>query len=114
NLRTLFPSSGSQAFAYDTENRLISAAVNGSSTPSNFYDYDAFERRVTKTVGGSALGSGGTPPIICRMEGRDCRARRIRQSAAALHFGTQDRRAGRGRRGQQNDEPDQDLLPCEP
>ena len=60
NLGTLFPSSGAQSFAYDSENRLVSAAVGGSSTNTVFYDYDALERRTTKTVGGTALGSGGT------------------------------------------------------
>jgi RHS repeat-associated protein len=60
NLQTLFPPEGIQSFTYDSENRLISAAVGGSPTNSIFYDYDALERRVTKTVGGSALGSGGT------------------------------------------------------
>jgi RHS repeat-associated protein len=60
NLKTLFPSDGAQTFTYDSENRLIRAAVGGSSTDSIFYDYDALERRVTKTVGGSALAVGGT------------------------------------------------------
>ena len=60
NLQTLFPSSGAQAFTYDSENRLVSAAVNGSASNSVFYDYDARERRVTKTVGGTAVGVGGT------------------------------------------------------
>jgi RHS repeat-associated protein len=60
NLKTLFPSTGAQTFTYDSENRLIKAAVNGSPTPSNFYDYDALERRVSKTAGGTALHTGGT------------------------------------------------------
>jgi RHS repeat-associated protein len=60
NLQTLFPPEGIQSFTYDSENRLIRAAVGGSPTNSIFYDYDALERRVTKTAGGSALGSGGT------------------------------------------------------
>jgi RHS repeat-associated protein len=59
NLTTLFPTSGKQTFGYDSENRLISAAVNGGATASNFYDYDALDRRVTKTVGGTALNAGG-------------------------------------------------------
>lgn len=60
NLKTLFPSSGAQAYTFDTENRLITVAVAGSATPSVFYDYDALERRTTTTYGGSALGTGGT------------------------------------------------------
>ena len=60
NLKTLFPTSGAETFTYDSENRLVSAAVNGSGANSIFYDYDARERRVTKTVGGTALGVGGT------------------------------------------------------
>jgi RHS repeat-associated protein len=60
NLKTLFPATGSQTFSYDTENRLIGAAVAGGGTNSIFYDYDGLERRITKTAGGTALGSGGT------------------------------------------------------
>jgi len=64
NLLTLFPADGAQTFTYDSENRLINAAVGGSPTASIFYDYDALERRVAKTVGGSALGVGGTTTIF--------------------------------------------------
>lgn len=60
NLQTLFPSSGAQTYQYDSENRLINAGVAGSSIPSIFYDYDALERRVTKTIGGTSLATGGT------------------------------------------------------
>lgn len=60
NLKTLFPGSGAQTYQYDSENRLISAGVAGSSIASIFYDYDALERRAAKTVGGTALATGGT------------------------------------------------------
>jgi hypothetical protein len=60
NLQTLFPSSGTQTFTFDSENRLTSAATSGSSTASDFYDYDALDRRVSKTIGGTAINTGGT------------------------------------------------------
>ena len=66
----MFPSSGAQAFTYDSENRLTKAAVGGSSVASVFYDYDALERRITKTVGGSALGTGGITTIFL-LDGSD-------------------------------------------
>jgi RHS repeat-associated protein len=55
NLLTWFPfnGSGKQTFAYDSENRLVTAAVNGSATASISYDYDGLGRRVKKTVSGT-------------------------------------------------------------
>ena len=60
NLLTWFPPTGQNTYAYDSENRLISAAIQGSSAPSIFYDYDALGRRITKTTGGTGVGVGGT------------------------------------------------------
>ncbi len=50
NLLTWYPSDGEATYTYDSENRLTSAAVKGSSTPTIFYDYDALGRRFSKTV----------------------------------------------------------------
>ncbi len=54
NLLTWFPrdGSGKQTFTYDSENRLETAAVNGSSAATISYDYDGLGRRVSKKVGG--------------------------------------------------------------
>jgi RHS repeat-associated protein len=59
NLQTWLAPTGQNTYAYDSEDRLISAAVGGSTTPSIFYDYDALGRRTLKTVGGSSLAVGG-------------------------------------------------------
>jgi RHS repeat-associated protein len=59
NLLTWFPSTGQHTYTYDSENRLSSAAVAGSATPSIFYDYDALGRRISKTTGGTGVGVGG-------------------------------------------------------
>ena len=59
NLRTWVAPTGQNTYAYDSENRLTSAAVGGSTTPSIFYDYDALGRRAVKTVGGTGLLAGG-------------------------------------------------------
>ncbi|MES1191931.1 MAG: RHS repeat domain-containing protein [Steroidobacter sp.] len=50
NLLTWFPPGGQSTYTYDSENRLTSAAINGSTTPSVFYDYDGLGRRFSKTV----------------------------------------------------------------
>ncbi|MDB6014611.1 MAG: Repeat family [Gammaproteobacteria bacterium] len=42
-----------QTYTYDSENRLLTAAVNGSSTATVSYDYDGQGRRVSKTVNGT-------------------------------------------------------------
>ncbi|HEY3654734.1 MAG TPA: RHS repeat-associated core domain-containing protein [Steroidobacteraceae bacterium] len=52
NLLTWYPPSGQSTYTYDSENRLATAAVNGSSTASISYDYDGLGRRVSKTVSG--------------------------------------------------------------
>jgi len=52
NLLTWYPASGKQTYTYDSENRLVTAAVNGSATATISYDYDGLGRRVKKTVGG--------------------------------------------------------------
>ena len=52
NLMTWYPPGGEQTYAYDSENRLITAAVGGTSTPTISYDYDGLGRRVSKTVNG--------------------------------------------------------------
>ena len=56
NLTSWFPpdGSGKQTYTYDSENRLTSAAINGSSTATIFYDYDGLGRRASKTVSGVA------------------------------------------------------------
>jgi RHS repeat-associated protein len=41
-------------YTYDSENRLSTAAVNGSTTATISYDYDGLGRRVSKTVAGVA------------------------------------------------------------
>jgi YD repeat-containing protein len=43
---------GTQTYTYDSENRLVTSAVNGSTTATISYDYDGLGRRVKKTVGG--------------------------------------------------------------
>jgi RHS repeat-associated protein len=53
NLTSWVAADGRQTFTYDSENRLRTAAVGGSSTPSIFYDYDPLGRRVSKTVNGT-------------------------------------------------------------
>lgn len=45
------PDKGLQTYTYDAENRLRTAAVNGSSTATISYDYDPLGRRAGKTVG---------------------------------------------------------------
>jgi len=52
NLLTWFPASGKQSYTYDSESRLVTAAVNGSTTATISYDYDGLGRRVNKTVSG--------------------------------------------------------------
>jgi RHS repeat-associated protein len=47
------PTPGAHVYTYDSENRLLSAAVGGSGTASVFYDYDALGRRQRKTVNGT-------------------------------------------------------------
>jgi RHS repeat-associated protein len=46
------PSTGATIYTYDSENRLVSAATNGSSTASITYDYDGLGRRASKSVSG--------------------------------------------------------------
>jgi RHS repeat-associated protein len=55
NLLTWYPldGSGKQTYTYDSENRLATAAVNGSGTAAISYDYDGLGRRSTKTISGS-------------------------------------------------------------
>jgi RHS repeat-associated protein len=53
NLLTWYPASGKATYTYDSENRLTSAAINGSATASITYDYDGVGRRVSKTVSGT-------------------------------------------------------------
>jgi RHS repeat-associated protein len=50
--RRLIQVSTASKYTYDSENRLITAAVAGGSTPTVSYDYDAVGRRITKTVSG--------------------------------------------------------------
>jgi RHS repeat-associated protein len=53
SLRTLTSSvTAATTYSYDSENRLVSIATNGSATPSITYDYDALGRRASKTVNG--------------------------------------------------------------
>ena len=47
------PSPGTHTYTYDSENRLLTAAVGGSGTASITYDYDGLGRRGKKTVNGS-------------------------------------------------------------
>jgi RHS repeat-associated protein len=54
NLLTWFPAAGKSTYTYDSENRLTTAAVNGSTTASISYDYDSLGRRASKTVSGVA------------------------------------------------------------
>jgi RHS repeat-associated protein len=62
NLTSWLPPNGggAQTYTYDVENRLRTAATGGSASASIFYDYDPLGRRITKTVGGTAVGVGGT------------------------------------------------------
>jgi RHS repeat-associated protein len=53
NLLTWFPAGGKHTYTYDSENRLLTAAVAGSATPAISYEYDALGRRVKKTVSGT-------------------------------------------------------------
>jgi len=53
NLLTWYQSSVKQTYAYDSENRLRTAATDGTATPSITYDYDALGRRLSKVVGGT-------------------------------------------------------------
>jgi RHS repeat-associated protein len=55
NLLTWYPldGSGKQTYTYDSENRLATAAVNGSGTATISYDYDGLGRRYGKTVSGT-------------------------------------------------------------
>jgi RHS repeat-associated protein len=50
NLLTWVGPGGTNTYTYDSENRLVSAAVNGASIATIFYDYDGLGRRVSKTV----------------------------------------------------------------
>jgi RHS repeat-associated protein len=52
NLLTWFPANGKSTYTYDSENRLLTAAVAGSATATISYDYDALGRRASKTVTG--------------------------------------------------------------
>jgi RHS repeat-associated protein len=52
NLLTWFPLGGKHTYTYDSENRLTTAAVNGSATATISYDYDGLGRRMSKTVSG--------------------------------------------------------------
>lgn len=52
NLLTWFPLSGRHTYTYDSENRLRTAAIDGSSTATIAYDYDPLGRRISKTVNG--------------------------------------------------------------
>lgn len=40
-------------YSFDSQNRLITAAVDGTLTPSISYDYDPLGRRISKTVSGT-------------------------------------------------------------
>jgi RHS repeat-associated protein len=46
------PEGNSQTYTYDVENLLRTVALNGSTTPSVTYDYDALGRRFSKNVSG--------------------------------------------------------------
>ena len=52
NLLTWVSASGKNTYTYDSENHLTSAAVNGSSTPTIFFDYDSLGRRASKVANG--------------------------------------------------------------
>lgn len=52
NTLTWYPLTGKHTYTYDSENRLTTAAVGGSTTPTISYDYDGLGRRVSKTVSG--------------------------------------------------------------
>jgi len=45
------PAGVSLSYTYDVENHLRTVALNGSTTPSITYDYDALGRRVSKSAG---------------------------------------------------------------
>ena len=57
NLQVWYAASGKATYTYDSENRLVSAATNGSTTASIIYDYDGLGRRVSKTVTGQGTTS---------------------------------------------------------
>jgi RHS repeat-associated protein len=50
NLTGAGPAATRQTYTYDSENRLLTAAVGGSATPTITYAYDPLGRRLTKTV----------------------------------------------------------------
>jgi RHS repeat-associated protein len=52
NLQTWFPTGGQHTYTYDSENRLVTVALNGNATATISYDYDGLGRRTSKTVGG--------------------------------------------------------------
>lgn len=54
NLLTWVSATGQNTYTYDSENRLVTAAVSGATTPSITYDYDGLGRRVSKVVNGTA------------------------------------------------------------
>ena len=56
NLLTWFQNGVKQTYTYDSENRLRTAATDGTATASVSYDYDPLGRRITKTVSGVTTG----------------------------------------------------------
>jgi len=56
NLTSWFAPGGKQTYTYDAENRLRTAAVAGSSTPTITYDYDPLGRRLSKNDNGTRTG----------------------------------------------------------
>jgi RHS repeat-associated protein len=56
NLLTWFLDNVKQTYTYDSENRLRTAATDGTTTASIFYDYDPRGRRITKQVSGARTG----------------------------------------------------------
>lgn len=52
NLLTWFRNGVKQTYTYDAENRLRTAATDGTTTASITYDYDPLGRRISKTVSG--------------------------------------------------------------
>jgi len=54
NMLSWFAIGGKQTYTFDSENRLRTAAVNGSTTASITYDYDAVGRRLSKVVSGTS------------------------------------------------------------
>lgn len=51
NLTAWYHNGVEQTYTYDAENRLRTAATNGTTTPTIFYDYDPLGRRLSKRVG---------------------------------------------------------------